>query len=128
MRNIVPIWSMPCGPALKCVNRRFSIMLDLRNMRMDYKNPELSLDSLDCDPFKEFAKWLNVSLEVEKTMEPQAMCISTVDPETLRPSSRYVLLKEVSDQSFLFFTNYESRKAQEIFKNPWVAGVFYWPI
>ena len=56
------------------------------------------------------------------------MCISTVDSETLRPSSRYVLLKEVSDNSLLFFTNYESRKASEIAKHPWIAGVFYWPI
>lgn len=56
------------------------------------------------------------------------MCISTVNPDTLRPSSRYVLLKEISDDSLLFFTNYQSRKAVEIEKNPLISGVFYWPI
>jgi pyridoxamine-phosphate oxidase len=56
------------------------------------------------------------------------MCISTVDSKTLRPSSRYVLLKKVSQNGLVFFTNYESRKAKEILSNPYVSGVFYWPV
>lgn len=110
------------------LNKPFSIMLDLRSMRMDYDSPKLTLDNMNNDPFNEFTVWLEKSLEVETGIEPQAMCISTVNPETLRPSSRYVLLKEFTEQGFMFFTNFGSRKANEIDLNPQVAGVFYWPL
>jgi pyridoxine/pyridoxamine 5'-phosphate oxidase len=47
---------------------------------MDYENPELTLDSISNDPFEEFSTWIKTSLEVETGIEPQAMCISTVNP------------------------------------------------
>jgi len=57
--------------------------------------------------------------------EPDAMVLSTVDPAG-RPSGRYVLLKTVDERGFVFFTNYESRKGQELLANPHAALLFHW--
>ena len=61
------------------------------------------------------------------TPEPDAMVLSTVD-ETGRPSGRYVLLKEVDQRGFVFYTNLESRKARALAANPYAALCFYWPL
>jgi pyridoxamine 5'-phosphate oxidase len=61
------------------------------------------------------------------TSEPDAMVLSTVD-ETGRPSGRYVLLKEVDQRGFVFYTNLESRKARDLAANPHAALCFYWPL
>jgi pyridoxamine 5'-phosphate oxidase len=58
--------------------------------------------------------------------EPEAMVLSTVDRDG-RPSSRYVLLKEVDARGFVFYTNLESRKARALAANPYAALCFYWP-
>jgi pyridoxamine 5'-phosphate oxidase len=58
--------------------------------------------------------------------EPEAMVLSTVDGDG-RPSSRYVLLKEVDARGFIFYTNLESRKARALAANPYAALCFYWP-
>jgi pyridoxamine 5'-phosphate oxidase len=61
------------------------------------------------------------------TPEPDAMVLSTVD-ERGRPSGRYVLLKEVDQRGFVFYTNLESRKARDLAANPYAALCFYWPL
>jgi pyridoxamine 5'-phosphate oxidase len=61
------------------------------------------------------------------TAEPDAMVLSTAD-EGGRPSSRYVLLKEVDQRGFVFYTNLESRKARALAANPYAALCFYWPL
>jgi pyridoxamine 5'-phosphate oxidase len=61
------------------------------------------------------------------TTEPDAMVLSTVD-EGGRPSGRYVLLKEVDQRGFVFYTNLESRKARALAANPYAALCFYWPL
>jgi pyridoxamine 5'-phosphate oxidase len=58
--------------------------------------------------------------------EPEAMVLSTVDKDG-RPSSRYVLLKELDARGFVFYTNLESRKARALAANPYAALCFYWP-
>jgi pyridoxamine 5'-phosphate oxidase len=58
--------------------------------------------------------------------EPEAMVLSTVDHDG-RPSSRYVLLKELDARGFVFYTNLESRKARALAANPYAALCFYWP-
>ena len=60
------------------------------------------------------------------TTEPDAMVLSTID-ESGRPSGRYVLLKEVDQRGFVFYTNLESRKARALAANPYAALCFYWP-
>lgn len=61
------------------------------------------------------------------TPEPDAMVLSTID-ESGRPSGRYVLLKEVDQRGFVFYTNLESRKARALAANPYAALCFYWPL
>lgn len=74
----------------------------------------------------QFSEWFKEATEVEKAVEPNMMCISTVGLDGF-PNSRYVLLKEVSQGGFVFFTNYESEKAREIANLNQVALNFYWP-
>ena len=54
------------------------------------------------------------------------MCLGTVNPETMQPATRMVLLKEFDNNGFVFFTNYESRKAQELAMNPLCSLTFWW--
>jgi pyridoxamine 5'-phosphate oxidase len=61
------------------------------------------------------------------TLEPEAMVLSTAD-ERGRPSNRYVLLKEIDQRGFVFYTNLESRKARDLAANPYAALCFYWPL
>jgi pyridoxamine 5'-phosphate oxidase len=61
------------------------------------------------------------------TLEPEAMVLSTAD-EKGRPSNRYVLLKEIDQRGFVFYTNLESRKARDLAANPYAALCFYWPL
>ncbi len=63
---------------------------------------------------------------MENPIEPGAMALATVAPDG-QPSARTVLLKDVSREGFVFYTNYESRKSKELSANPRAALVFYWP-
>lgn len=97
--------------------------MDLHNFREDYR--QKALNEAEClpDPLEQFRQWLQEAID-EKLPEPTAMNIATV--ENGRPSSRMVLLKEVNEQGFVFFTNYQSRKGREIAQNPNVALTFFW--
>ena len=76
-------------------------------------------------PYTVFSTWMSDASDKNIT-EPNAMTIATVDDQG-RPSARMVLLKEMKHQKgFVFFTNYGSRKAGDMEKNPNVALVFYW--
>lgn len=76
------------------------------------------------DPFEQFELWLTEAI-AKDLHEPNAMVLSTAD-DSGRPSSRVVLLRGFDQQGFTFFTNYDSRKAAEIAKNPQAALLFYW--
>lgn len=84
----------------------------------------LHQNDLDPDPFQEFQKWFGAACDTD-LQEPNAMCLSTSTP-TGDVSSRMVLLKLWDNSGFVFFTNYESRKAKEIDANAKVALLFYW--
>lgn len=77
------------------------------------------------EPITIFKDWLGEATKTEEIIEPNAGCIATVDKNGF-PSNRFVLLKDVLDEGFTFFTNYGSRKAQNITENPNVAMTFYW--
>jgi len=98
--------------------------MNLKDIRKNYSLETLSEKSLR-DPFPLFEKWIEEALE-GKVNEPTAMTLSTVS-ETLKPSSRIVLLKLFTKDGFHFFTNYNSRKGQEIKANSQVALLFFWP-
>lgn len=77
------------------------------------------------DPIARFREVFALARE-KVTGDPTAMTLSTCSKDG-KPSSRIVLLKEVSDDGFVFFTNYHSRKSRELEYNPHAALCFYWP-
>ena len=77
------------------------------------------------DPIVQFKNWLKQATEAGIS-EPTAMTLATT-AEDGQPSARIVLLKEVSQDGFVFYTNYESRKGRELAANPRAALVSYWP-
>jgi pyridoxamine 5'-phosphate oxidase len=97
---------------------------NIADLRLDYKLASLDESDVDPSPFLQFEKWFQQALETQ-LKEPNAMTLATVDPEC-RPSARIVLLKGFDERGFVFFTNYESKKGQELAGNPNVALVFYW--
>jgi pyridoxamine 5'-phosphate oxidase len=80
---------------------------------------------LDPDPIVQFQKWF-AEARIATLHEPHAMTLATVSADG-QPSARMVLLKNVDARGFVFYTNYESRKAIELGANPRAALVFYWP-
>ena len=92
-------------------------------MKDGQKAPLLS-GSMDADPIKQFAKWFQDAEQAEIIM-PNAMTLATSSRQR-KPSARMVLLKGVDERGFVFFTNYESRKAQDLRENPFAALVFNW--
>lgn len=95
-------------------------------MRRDYSEEGLDINSIDKNPIKEFDKWFKRAVKTEQ-YEPNGMALATSTKDG-KPSVRYVLLKNYDQNGFLFYTNYESRKAKEIEENPSGSFVFYWPI
>jgi pyridoxamine 5'-phosphate oxidase len=86
----------------------------------------MDVDDLLPDPLAQFARWLDEARAGGLEL-PEAMTLATADAEG-RPSARTVLLKGVSPDGFRFFTNTESRKADELAANPAAALVFHWPL
>lgn len=80
--------------------------------------------SIDRDPIKQFQLWFNDAIEA-KIYLPEAMMLATATPDG-KPSARMVLLKQVDQDGFVFFTNYNSAKAAQLDANPHAALVFYW--
>ena len=97
--------------------------LDLAQLRRDYKQAELLENSIHADPLQQFKDWFQEALEAE-VLEPNAMCLSTVLDQ--KPHSRVVLLKGLESNGFVFFTNYDSHKGQQLLQNPNVALNFLW--
>ncbi len=98
---------------------------NLADLRREYSLEELSESTIDHDPFGQFSAWMNEALN-SKVLEPTAMTVSTVDAAS-RPSARVVLLKGFDANGFVFFTNYESKKATDLDSNPNISLHFFWP-
>lgn len=96
-----------------------------KHLRTDYDSAPFTEDQASQDPFQQFLTWFQEATERE-TGEANAMTVSTVDPNG-RPSSRVVLLKEMDGQGFVFYSNTQSRKGNEIKSNPAACILFYWP-
>jgi pyridoxamine 5'-phosphate oxidase len=94
----------------------------ISSMRKSYG--EVGLEKSDENPIKQFILWLAEAAANPMIVEANAMVLSTVNNG--EPSSRTVLLKDVSEAGFTFFTNYESKKAADISNNPNVALLFPW--
>ncbi len=94
---------------------------DLRN---EYTRAGLDETSLRPDPLAQFRGWFEDALAAG-LHEPNAMTLATATPGG-RPSARVVLLKGFDERGFVFYTNYEGRKGEELGRNPRAALVFYW--
>ncbi|MCW1734360.1 pyridoxamine 5'-phosphate oxidase [Anaerorudis cellulosivorans] len=92
--------------------------------RKEYKADPLREEEMMQDPILQFNRWMTDAVE-SGIPEPNAMVLATATPEG-KPSARTVLLKEVNEDGFVFFTNYESRKGRELTANPFAAVVFDW--
>lgn len=98
---------------------------EIAAIREDYAKSSLSESDVLHDPIQQFKKWFDEAISSQVT-EPTAMVLSTVNEKGL-PSSRVVLLKDIKSEGLSFFTNYNSRKGQEILQNPHVSILFFWP-
>ena len=96
---------------------------NIANIRYDYHLKGLLETDLDPDPLKQFRLWFDEVLKADIT-EANAMLLSTVSAG--RPAGRIVLLKDLDETGFSFFTNYDSKKGREIEANPQVALTFFW--
>jgi pyridoxamine 5'-phosphate oxidase len=95
------------------------------DIREEYKKGSLEVSDTLANPIEQFQKWFKEAQQAE-VMEVNAMCLSTVDAEG-RPDARIVLLKDVTDRGFTFYTNYESHKGHELERTPFAALTFFWP-
>jgi hypothetical protein len=87
---------------------------ELAKLRKEYSSTGIDDEnSLDDNPIVVFQKWLNEAI-ASKVHEPNAMCLATCDLSTGYPSARMVLLKDLDDRGFVWYTNYESRKGQDL--------------
>lgn len=95
--------------------------------RVDYDNDENSIrsSSVHPDPFEQFKLWYSEE-EIEGVEEPHRISLATCTPDGI-PSLRMVLLKIFGPEGFFFFTDYQSRKAQELSLNPKAAILSHWP-
>ena len=99
-------------------------MINIGAIRKEYKLETLDETITHNDPLDQFEKWWQQAIE-SNIDEVNAMTLSTVD-ENHKPSSRIVLLKEFGAGGFIFYSNYESHKAEDIKHNPNVSVVFFW--
>lgn len=98
--------------------------MDISHFRREYLKGGLSRSSLDPDPVKQFTTWFEQARSTE-IPDPTAMVLATVGSNG-QPSQRTVLLKYYDNSGFVFFTNFESRKAREIAANSRVSLLFVW--
>jgi len=115
--------------------------INIGGMRKPYRDASDTFDVNDLesrDPFAQFEAWFQDAKKDDKTEEPNAMCVATATKSGV-PSCRMVLLKSYgaptpqdleldpdAKPGFVFFTNYDSRKGQELAENPVCALMFYW--
>jgi pyridoxamine 5'-phosphate oxidase len=96
----------------------------LADMRRDYRTRGLEINELRPDPVDQFRQWFGQAQEAE-LLEPNAMTLATADASG-KVTARTVLLKAFDERGFVFFTNYESRKAKQMAENAQVALLFAW--
>ena len=99
-------------------------MTSIADLRKSYEKAELSESGSNPDPLQQFELWLNQAIAAQ-VPEPNAMTLATVG-SNLRPSTRVVLIKGFDARGIVWYTNYESHKAQELAGNPYAALQFHW--
>lgn len=97
----------------------------LKKLRYDFAKAKLDHTDISENPFDQFKKWLNEAVE-SKVLEPIATTLSTVSKYG-QPSSRIVYIRDITDNGFVFFTNYLSKKGNDIGTNPKGCMNLFWP-
>ncbi|MDO8890003.1 MAG: pyridoxamine 5'-phosphate oxidase [Hydrogenophaga sp.] len=98
--------------------------MNIADLRKSYEKAELSESASNANPLLQFSKWLEEAISSE-VPEPNAMTVATVGSD-LRPSTRVVLIKGYDERGIVWYTNYASRKGQELAGNPFAALQFHW--
>ena len=98
---------------------------DLAQMRRSYEQAALDETHVQADPLLQFQHWFDEAVHA-KVLEPNAMTLATVGAQG-RPSTRVVLLKGLDHRGLAWYTNYDSRKGQELAGNAFAALQFFWP-
>src|SRR6476646_6363366 len=101
-----------------------STSTSIADLRKSYERAELDESASHADPLKQFDQWLKEAIAAE-VPEPNAMTLATV-ASNLRPSTRIVLIQGYDERGITWFTNYDSRKGQELAGNPYAALQFHW--
>ena len=99
-------------------------LVSIHPSRREYDRLTLRESDVDPDPIRQFSKWFEEAITIG-VIEPHSMALATSTPDG-RPSVRIVLLRGCDERGFVFFTNYESRKAIELEANPRAALVLHW--
>ncbi|HEY7904911.1 MAG TPA: pyridoxamine 5'-phosphate oxidase [Casimicrobiaceae bacterium] len=98
---------------------------DIARLRSEYRRATLDAASLDADPLRQFAAWLDEAIRAE-VAEPTAMTLATAGASG-RPTARIVLLKGADARGFVFYTHFDSAKGRDLAANPLAALVWFWP-
>jgi pyridoxamine 5'-phosphate oxidase len=98
--------------------------MDVSSLRQEYTNAGLHEADVDQDPILQFHAWFENAIDAD-LHEPNAMILATATRDG-GPSARTVLLKGYDERGFVFYTNYEGRKADDLEANPACALLFYW--
>ena len=93
-------------------------------IRNEYRQKPFGKKIAERDPFKQFSDWMDIAID-SGIKEPTAMALATVG-KNLQPSNRMVLLKEIRNDNFIFYTNYDSKKGKQIEENHFGSLLFYW--
>ncbi|MGN6494461.1 MAG: pyridoxamine 5'-phosphate oxidase [Agriterribacter sp.] len=100
------------------------IKKEIADLRINYSKKNLSENDVRANPVEQFDIWWQEAMASD-ILEVNAMTLATASPDGI-PSARIVLLKDFSDRGFVFFTNYESFKGQQLTENPKACLVFFW--
>ncbi len=98
--------------------------MSIADIRKDYRRHVLTEQDVAADPIEQFTRWFGEAVTAA-VVEPNAMCLATATPDAY-PSARMVLLKGVDARGFVFYTDYRSRKGQELADNPHASLCFFW--
>ncbi len=105
-------------------HRFYTARMNIADLRKSYERDELDESASAADPLLQFQGWLQQALQAQLP-EPNAMTLATVGADG-RPSTRVVLIKGCDERGIVWYTNYNSRKGQELAAQPWAALQFHW--
>lgn len=96
----------------------------LNSIRRDFADRPLDESSVKDNPFEQYAIWFEEAVNAQ-ILDPSAMCLSTVNKHN-RPSSRIVYMRDIISESFVFYTNYNSQKGEDLSVNPFASLNLHW--